>query len=221
MLAIHKVLLLQIAMVAAFFSLLIAGWADAQDRPPAGQVNIEFSRVYIFVDKVGVVGHQHAIEGKLSTGSLFPSGMREGAIAFDMKSFDADTERARTYIGLEGITDEATRKKVNENMLGSEILNVKEYTVAKFERVTIEAKPTFSQRQLPECLLKGDFTLHEKTRPVEILCDLEVKDGWNHLRGAFKILQSDYGIKPFSKMLGTIGVTDPLTIYGDLWIVPE
>jgi polyisoprenoid-binding protein YceI len=209
------------AIIAAFFALLIAGITRAQDRPSAGHVNIEFSRVYIFVDKVGAVGHQHAIEGKLSNGNLFPSGKCHGDLTFDMQSFEADTVRAQTYIGLEGTTDESTRKKVNENMLGSEILNVKKFSTAKFERVSIQPKQTLSKRQLPEYLLAGDFTLHEKTRPVEILCDLEVKDGWNHLRGTFKILQSNYGIKRFSKMFGTIGVTDELTIYGDLWIVPE
>ena len=106
-------------------------------------------------------------------------------------------------------------------MLGVEILNVKQFSSAKFERATLQAKKTLSKRQLPEYLLTGDFTLHEKTRPVEILCDLEVKDGWNHFRGGFKILQSNYGIKPFSKMLGAVGVTDELTIYGDLWVVPD
>jgi len=168
-----------------------------------------------------VVGHQHAIEGKLASGNLFLNGSSNGALVFNMKSFDVDTPRARSYIGLEGITDEATRKKVNENMLGVEILNVNKFGTAKFENAKIQPKKTISKRQLPEFLLVGDFTLHEKTRRVEILCDLEVKDGWNHFRGGFKIRQSDYGIKPFSKMLGAVGVTDELTIYGDLWAVPE
>ena len=59
------------------------------------------------------------------------------------------------------------------------------------------------------------------TRCIEILCDLEEKDGWHHVRSGFRILQADYGIKPFSKILGAVGVTDELIIYGDLWLVPE
>jgi polyisoprenoid-binding protein YceI len=199
----------------------LASIVRSQDRPPAGQVNLEHSRVYIFVDKSGVVGHQHAIEGKLLQGSLFPSSPGTGSLTFDMKSFDADTPRARKYLGMEATTDEATRKKVNENMRGNEILHVAKYNTAKLERASIRPKNTTSNRHLPEYILVGDFTLHERTRPVEILCDLEIKDGWNHFRGSFKILQSNYGIKPFSKMLGAVGVTDELTIYGDLWVVPE
>jgi len=212
---------LRIITVLLCFFPLSASIISAQERPPTGQVNTEHSRVYIFVDKTGVVGHQHAIEGKLASGNLFLNGSSNGALVFNMKSFDVDTPRARSYIGLEGITDEATRKKVNENMLGVEILNVNKFGTAKFENAKIQPKKTISKRQLPEFLLVGDFTLHEKTRRVEILCDLEVKDGWNHFRGGFKIRQSDYGIKPFSKMLGAVGVTDELTIYGDLWAVPE
>ncbi len=212
---------IRIIASSLFFMLLIASIANTQERPPSGQVNTDHSRVYIFVDKSGVVGHQHAIEGKLASGNLLLGGAGGGALVFNMKSFDADTARARKYIGLEGTIDEATRKKVNDNMLGAEILNVNKFGTAKFENARVQRKNSTSKRQLPEYLLIGDFTLHEKTRPVEILCDLEVKDGWNHFRGGFKILQSDYGIKPFSKMLGAVGVTDELKVYGDLWVVPE
>jgi hypothetical protein len=39
-----------------------------------------------------------------------------------------------------------------------------------------------------------------------------------HVRTQFAVLQSQFGITPFSKLLGTIGVADKLTIYGDAWI---
>ncbi len=201
--------------------LSIASFCQAEERIPAGKVNTDFSRVYIFVDKSGLVGHQHAVEGKLASGELFQAASREGTLVFDMQSFNADTPQAKKYLGLENVVDEATRKKVNENMLGAEILDVKKYSTAKLEHVAIRPKSTMSKRQLPEVLLIGDFTLHEKTRRIEIPCDLEVKDGWHHLRGSFKILQSNYGIKPFSKMLGAVGVADELVIYGDIWVVPE
>jgi hypothetical protein len=203
------------------FVLCIACNAIGQERPAPGSVNTEHSRVFIFVDKTGVVGHQHSVEGKLSSGSLFLKDGKEGSLVFNMTSFDADTPKGRKYLGLEGTTDEPTRQKVNANMLGAEILNVKKYPSAKFEHVKVVAKNSKSKRQLPEYSLVGDFTLHEKTRRIEIVCDLEEKDGWHHIRGGFKILQSDYGIKPFSKMLGAVGVTDELTIYGDVWVVPE
>jgi len=41
-----------------------------------------------------------------------------------------------------------------------------------------------------------------------------------HIRGNFTILQTDYGITPYSKAFGAIGVANPLRIYGDLYVAP-
>lgn len=81
---------LRIITGSLIFMLLIASIATAQERPPSGQLNTEHSRVYIFVDKTGVVGHQHAIEGKLASGSLHLGGASGGGLVFNMKSFEAD-----------------------------------------------------------------------------------------------------------------------------------
>ena len=56
-----------------------------------GDVNVQVSRVYTFVDKTGF-GHPHAIEGKLVSGSLLLGAESSaGQLVFDMRSFDADT----------------------------------------------------------------------------------------------------------------------------------
>lgn len=196
-------------------------FASAQSpNPQPGDLNLEFSRVYIFVDKTGVVGHQHAVEGKLKGGKLFSNGKKESSLIFDMRSFDADGPNARKYLGLEGTTDDDTRKKVNENMLGKEILSVQQFPEAKLSNASLTKLDKLSKRQLPAYTLEGDFTLQSKSRHISIPCDVEEKDGWYHVRGSFKILQSDYGIKPFSKMMGAVGVKDELIIVGDLWVVP-
>ncbi len=214
-------LLVLIVLGSYYFAIAAVLPAYAQGTPTPTQVNRDFSRIYIFVDKSGVVGHSHAIEGKIAEGKLSFRLGNQGKLVFDMTSFDADTPRARQYIGLEGTTDDSTRSKVNSNMLGAEVLDIKKFPTAKIENVSIQAKTGRSSRDLPEYLLAGDFTLRGKTRRIESICDLELKDGWYHLRGDFKIRQSEFEMKPFSKMLGTIGVADELVIYGDLWIVPE
>ena len=185
-----------------------------------GHVNVEFSRLYIFVDKSGAIGHQHAVEGKLQSGNVKLSGSMPGNLIFDMNSFDADTDAARKYLGLEGSTEDSTRKQVNANMRGNTILDVKRYPQATFENIRVQSKTTKSARGFPEILLTGNFTLHGKTQLIEVVADVEQANGWNHVRGSFQILQTNYGIKPFSKMLGAIGVKDALVIHGDLWIAP-
>lgn len=188
--------------------------------PSPGGVELKTSRVYVFVGKTGL-GHEHAVIGMLKSGELhLGSEKNAGKLEFDMRSFQADTPDARKYVGLKGETDRGTAQKVNANMLGPEVLNVKSFPMATFEVVSIK-----KQRDLKdgaaEYQLEGNFTLRGVARRVRFLALDEPKKGWHHLRGRFAIKQSDFKITPFSTGLGTIGVTDELTIFGDLWVRPE
>ncbi len=190
----------------------------------SGDVELEHSRVYIFVGKVGL-GHEHAVIGKLQSGKLSlasrpPEGQFWGKIVFDMTSFDADTPDARKFLKLEGTTDESTRKQVNDNMRGKDVLDVRKYPTAEFSITDVSMTGNKSKRGLPEIVLKGNFTLHGATKPIEVKGEVEDVNGWRRIRGAFAIRQSEYGIKPFTKMLGAIGVTDVLEIYGDIFVAP-
>lgn len=196
-----------------------AGEATQRTLKP-GDLYLEGSRVFVHVGKVGL-GHEHAVVGQLVSGHLrLDAAVDAGELVFDMRSFVADTEEARKYIGLEGTTDEDTQQKVNANMLGPAVLNVQKYPTAKFvvKKVTRLAKP--SRRGKPQLQLDGDFTLHQVTHPIQVIAEADSDDqeGWIRLRGNFSIFQSSYGIKPFSKAFGAIGVADELTIHGDLWV---
>lgn len=186
-----------------------------------GDINTEFSRVYIFVDRTTALGHAHGVEGHLMSGNLPLHGSHPGALVIDMKSFDADTSMGRKVFGLADDIDQGTRKKVNENMLGPEVLHVSKYPEARLENIKLISTGKTSDRKLPEVVMEGDFTLHNTTRRISATCDLEEKNGWNHLRGKFRIRQTDYGITPYTRVLGAVGVKDELLIMGDLWIVPS
>lgn len=197
-----------------------AGESTDPQLPSVGEVELKTSRVYVFVGKTGL-GHEHAVLGNLKSGDLH-LGREKGAgkLEFDMRSFVADPADARRYVGLKGETDRGTAQKVTSNMLGPEVLNVASFPTATFEIVSSK-----KQRDLKdgaaEYLLEGDFTLHGVVRRVRFTVLDEPKKGWHHLRGRFAIRQKDFGITPFSTALGAIGVTDELTIFGDLWVRPE
>ena len=138
-----------------------------------------------------------------------------------MASFKADTDEARRYVGLEGSTDASTRQQVDANMLGPDVLDVKQYPTATF--VVHSIQPIRSRRpNAPQQLqLNGDFTLHGTTNKISVIATPISVNRYTRLVGSFSILQSDYGIKPFRKVLGAVGVADRLTIWGDLWIGAE
>lgn len=183
-----------------------------------GDVYLKGSRVYAFVGKTGF-GHQHGIEGKLKSGNLQLDAKSPGTLVFDMASFNADTPGARRYVGLKGTTDAGTRSKVNANMLGAAVLNVRAYPTATFTATKVTPLKAAGGRA--QYRIDGKFTLHGTTNAVKVIANAETRGGWIHVRGRFAILQSDYGIKPFSKAFGAIGVADKLTIWGDLWIAAK
>jgi len=175
--------------------------------------------VYVFVGKTGF-GHEHGVEGKIKSGWLVLGASKQaGEIIFDMRSFRADTPAARRYVGLSGTTDRRTRRQIDANMLGPSVLDIAHYPTATFRlrsAVPLQKKgrPTATMYRL-----QGDLTLHGVTQPLQI--DVEVvpqKEGLR-MRGRFSLLQTWFGITPFSKALGFVGVSDQLTIYGDLWLI--
>lgn len=192
----------------------------APQQPKPADVQIQASRVYIFVDKTGL-GHQHGVETKLSASRLIlGADQKAGTLVFDMTSMSADTPAARKYVGLSGTTDASTRGAVNTNMRGAAILNVRKYPTATFEIASAMPTGKNSSRGLPMYQLKGSFTLHGTTRAIAFLADVEQRSGWLHVRGSFTIKQTSFGITPYSKAFGAIGVADQLKIYGDLYVAP-
>ncbi|MFO1066014.1 MAG: YceI family protein [Pirellulales bacterium] len=199
--------------------------AQTVAAPPVkpGDVELGSSRVYIRVGKTGA-GHEHAVVGNLKQSWLKLSpqaaGESQGKLVFDMTTFDADSDAARQYIGLAGSTDASTRKQVNDNMLGKDVLDVRHYPTAEFNATKISKLDKPSPRNLPQYDVEGQFTLHGVTRPIKFTIDVEEVQGWYRVRGAFGILQTQFGMKPYSKLFGAVGVTDKLDIYGDLYVAP-
>lgn len=212
---------LSVCAVAFFaFSGMVAARAEPAPAAKISPVDVKTSRVYILVDKTGF-GHQHGVVGRLRSGKLtLGAAAKAGQIVFDMPSFEADTADGRKYVGLEGDTDADTRQKVNANMLGEKVLNVKEFPTATFDvdSALDTGKRLPSGHPLYE--LRGRFTLHGTTRPLVLKAEAVAGARSIHLRGKFTVLQTQYGMKPYTAALGAVGVADQLTIWGEIDLAP-
>lgn len=183
-----------------------------------GDICLPSSRVYVFVGKTGL-GHDHGVVGKVKSGRInLNTGRDAGGLDFDMSSFLADTPEARKFVRLEGQSDASTQRQVNANMLGADVLNVAQFPTARFVIREVARQPQLSQQGLAQYRLKGDFWLHGVTRPIEVVADADDQNGWTRLRGSFTMMQSQFGITPFTKAFGAVGVADQLTVWGDIWI---
>jgi hypothetical protein len=186
-----------------------------------GEVHISSTRIYVHVFKSGL-GHEHAVVGMVKEGVIHLGAERDaGFVVADLTSFVADPDSARQYIGLPGLTDSSTQQKVTANMLGPDVLNVQRYptTTARFQSAQRLAQP--SPRGLVQYKLVGDLTLHDKTRPLSVIAEVEEKDGWVCLHTRWSLLQSDFGMKPYTMALGAIGVADRLDFFFEGYLAKE
>ena len=195
-----------------------AAETEAKKALSSGQIDPQISRAYIYVGKTGL-GHEHAVVGAVRSGSIaLGAGKDAGEIVFDMRTFTADTPEARRYIGLNGTTSASTRQQVNANMLGADVLNVARFPTATFKIASATKLSKPNRNGKPQYQLDGKFTLRGVTQPLKVIAEaVDVQDKV-HLRGSFAIFQTSFGITPFSKAFGAIGVANQLTIHGDLWL---
>jgi polyisoprenoid-binding protein YceI len=192
--------------------------APTAASPAPGDVDLAKSRVYVFVGKTGL-GHNHAVSGLLQAGRLsLGAAEQAGMLVFDMRSFTADSTEARKALGLPGETDASTQKQVQANMTGPDVLDVAQHPTATFQiRSALSSKQQVQGRP-PVYELVGAFTLHGVTREVIIPVEVEQRGEWLRLRGMFVIKQTDFGMKPYKKLGGVVGVADELRITGDILV---
>jgi YceI-like domain len=214
------------AQVAQQLAAPIAAAPAATQSAPSevlepGDVYLPGSRVYAFVGKTGL-GHEHGVMGQLLASKLQLDAPQDaGQLIFDMRSFAADSDTARKYVGLAESTPAATQREVNANMLSSAVLDAARYSTASFAVRSATKLPQPNQRGLPQYQLAGDLTLHGVTQPIQVVAEAEDAKGWTHLRGGFSLLQTKFGITPFAKAFGMVGVANEVKVYGDLWIARE
>ncbi len=192
--------------------------AETKKALSSGQIDPQISRAYIYVGKTGL-GHEHAVVGAVRSGSVKLGAAKDaGEIVFDMRTFNADTAEARRYIGLEGTTSASTRQQVNANMLGADVLNVARFSTATFKIASATKLSKASRSGKPQYQLDGKFTLHGVTQPLKLIAEVSEVQNKVHLRGSFAIFQTSFGITPYSKAFGAIGVANQLTIHGEIWL---
>jgi polyisoprenoid-binding protein YceI len=184
------------------------------------QVDTGASRVYVKVGSATRLGHVHGVEGRLASGKLTPGGA--GELVFDLKSFVADTVAARQYVGLPASFSGSDAQKVTANMQGGDVLDVNRFPQATYAITAMEPATNQKPGEPGAYRLSGKFTLHGVTQPVTFPASVEQTDrpGVLRVRGSFAILQTAYGIQPYSALGGLVGVTDRLEIWGDLLLVP-
>lgn len=192
---------------------LLLSSAPALSAPTTYDIRPGESRVDIQVFKAGVasgLAHDHVIRGTDVSGTVVYDPERpEGTsvqVTLQTATLIADLPAARKKYDLEGTLDKDDREEVEENMKGEDQLGVKQHP-------TITFKSTSVQKVGDNYIVRGPLTLKGKTKPI--LMPVKVKITGDTLTGdgKMRVLQSTYGIEPYSALLGSIENQDRLLVH--------
>lgn len=198
--------------------------ASAPPQPPAdlrGSTLYELvgpqSQVHIYVYRAGAfsrMGHNHVVSSRTLSARawLHPQFTRSGfELSLPVEQFVVDDPQARRAAGkefppeLSAQDKEATRR----NMLGPEVLDA-----ARYPTIAVHVAHVAGSLQAPQ--ITARVTIKDVTRDVQVPVRLAVEDGQLSAKGEFELQQTDFGIKPYSVMLGALAVQDRLRVRFDL-----
>lgn len=188
--------------------------AAAEHGARVYRLDPDASQVLIFVGKTGALsgfGHEHVIRvGNLRGFALIEqNGHARADLLFPVASLSVDPPATRKALGppwSRHQPDSEARRGTRRNMLGPDALDATRYPRVHLV-VTASLSPTTSAGAAATRI-----ALHGVTRALDTPIDLHRSNRTLSARGHFKIKQTDFGIAPYSTLLGALRVKDALRI---------
>lgn len=188
---------------------LIASVAVAEPLDP------EKSELSVLVWKRGIAaaaGHDHVVRATRFGGSLDrpdPAHVKVD-VTVETASLIPDEPALREKLRVGPPVKDSDRKTIEEHLKGPGQLDIEKFATIHFES---------TQSMLDEKgkgSIKGRLTLHGVTRDVEVPVTVTLLE--NRLRGSarLRIALSDYGVQPFSALLGMLGNRDVVELVIEL-----
>ncbi|MBI5115070.1 YceI family protein [Candidatus Poribacteria bacterium] len=163
--------------------------------------------------------HNHVIRatdfsGGTSFDPEFPSATSM-SVETRADSLQVDEPAVRQKYGLTEVVSDKDRKKIQATMESAEQLDVARFPKMKFQSTKVEKESD------GKYIVSGELTIHGVKRSVSF--PVTVSDKGEELRGqaSLRFKQSDFGIKPFSIMLGAVRNEDEAILYMDVVATPR
>lgn len=176
-------------------------------------VQPERSELVVRTFKAGIasaLAHDHVARATRFSGTLEydPASPTSASVEVTVEaaSIVVDEAELRQRYELDKAVSEKSRAKIQETMEGPDQLDVGRFPEIAFRstRVATGADGTLE--------VTGAFTLHGVTRQVTVPVDVELEGETLRAEGSFRLLQSDYGIEPFSGGMGTVRNQDEVEL---------
>lgn len=177
------------------------------------EVNSQASTVQILVFRGGALsrlGHNHVISVKGLRGRVWTHasiGKSGFDFAFPVDQLVVDDPDARREAGSDFPPEvsQSDREGTRRNMLRAEVLNADE-----FPEVSIKSISVSGPSNKPDVVAR--ITIRGVSHDVALKPAISIGNGRLSATGEFDVLQSDFGIKPFTAALGALSVQDRLHV---------
>ena len=185
----------------AFTSLTLWIWltSPAEASSDARKIDGPHSTITVRVNKTGffsAFAHNHEIQAPIQSGEVKES---------DTPSVELHVD-ARKMNVLDPEASQDTRAKIQETMLGPQVLDAEHFPDIRFQSTRVEGKGP------DHWIVLGTLALHGKDRPIAV--EVTLKD--ERYRGSATFKQTDFGITPVTVAGGTVKVKDEVKVDFDI-----
>lgn len=199
-------------------ALTVSYAAKARAGKTVYRLDADKSSVWILVDKAGPLatfGHRHVIEVGHLTGfaSVSPGAATHADVRFPVASLEVDRPAALEHFGVKEKLSDADRQGTRRHMLGRNVLDASRYP-------WVNLRIDIAHTRAGSAPFKALLQLHGTQKTLRLRTNLRhAARAWT-VTGSFSIKQSQYGITPYSIMLGALRVKNKIDIRYDLVFVP-
>jgi len=197
--------------------------------PPPGeagaaiyQIDPQASALHIFIYRGGTfarLGHNHVMTSKSVNGRVWMRSAFAASgfeLSFPVADLIVDDPDARRLAGADFPPDipDADKEGTRKNMLRKEVLDAETYP-----KVTVESAAVAGSLQAPK--ITARITIKGASQDVLVPASIAIDGDRLTASGEFDILQTAFGIKPFSVALGALEVQDRLHVRFSLAAVKQ
>jgi len=180
-------------------------------------VDAEKSTLHVLVYRGGALarlGHNHVMSVRGMQGRLWShtTTAKSGFdVSFPVAQMIVDDPEARRAAGSDFPPDvpDDDREGTRRNMLRAEVLDAERYPTIALKSVNVAGSATNPQ-------VTARVTIRDASRDVSLQPAISIDGNRMTVRGELDLLQSDFGIKPFSAALGALTVQDRLHVKFDV-----
>jgi len=177
-------------------------------------VDAAHSEVEFFVYKAGAFaafGHNHTVEAHALQGDVYLAPAFKDSsfsLRLPVKDFELDRPEARAAAGADFASKPTASdiKGTTEHMLGADCLDAEKYPDVTVQSVSVggsEAKAGLTLR----------ITLHGTARDIKVPVTVDKQGDDLSASGDFELKQSEFGMKPYSALGGSLQVADALKVH--------